>query len=126
MPADPKNHFLWLIQPVLQQRADRSVFKPYLGIADGWGNVTCQEFSGYIVVGRSLGKISEWNWDSVTRCCWRVVCPPFEITITSTRSSAESRLTGKKYEDLINILGLCAAGYVPQLFSVVFPNPEVI
>ncbi|KAJ6598423.1 hypothetical protein DFH09DRAFT_1394686 [Mycena vulgaris] len=36
------------------------------------------------------------------------------------------QLTGKKYEDLINILGLSAAGYVPQLFSIVFPNPEVI
>jgi acyl-coenzyme A synthetase/AMP-(fatty) acid ligase len=35
-------------------------------------------------------------------------------------------VTGKKYEDLINILGLSAAGYVPQLFSVVFPNPVVI
>lgn len=36
------------------------------------------------------------------------------------------RLTGKKYSDGINILGLICAGYIPQLFSVVFANHEVV
>lgn len=36
------------------------------------------------------------------------------------------RLTGKKYSDGINILGLICAGYVPQLFSVVFTSYQVV
>lgn len=36
------------------------------------------------------------------------------------------RLTGRNYEDIINVLALCAAGYIPQLFSSVFPNPAVV
>ncbi|KAF9461626.1 acetyl-CoA synthetase-like protein [Collybia nuda] len=35
-------------------------------------------------------------------------------------------LTGKKYSDGINTLGLISAGYVPQLFSVVFSSHEVV
>jgi acyl-coenzyme A synthetase/AMP-(fatty) acid ligase len=36
------------------------------------------------------------------------------------------RLTGSKYDDLVNILGVSAAGYVPQLFSVVHENANVV
>lgn len=35
-------------------------------------------------------------------------------------------LTGRKYSDFVNILGLISAGYIPELFSVVFANHEVI
>lgn len=38
----------------------------------------------------------------------------------------DSRLTGRKYEDLVNILGISGAGYTPQLFSVVFASTAVV
>ncbi|KAJ7489329.1 hypothetical protein FB451DRAFT_1522932 [Mycena latifolia] len=114
MPADPENHFLSLIQPVLQRRADHLVFKPYLGIEDGWGSVTCQKkkFSEHI-------SLSAAHWGGFLNGIGLMSQDVVGLWLTG-------RLTGKKYEHLINIFGISAAGYVPQLFSVVFPNPEVI
>jgi acyl-coenzyme A synthetase/AMP-(fatty) acid ligase len=36
------------------------------------------------------------------------------------------RVTGRKYEDIVHIMGLCAAGFVPQLFSPIFPDQIVL
>lgn len=36
------------------------------------------------------------------------------------------RLTGRRYEDLVNILGVSAAGFVPQLFSNRYDNLDVL
>ncbi|KAJ7125830.1 putative amp-CoA ligase [Mycena crocata] len=35
-------------------------------------------------------------------------------------------LTGQKYDDAVNIMGVSAAGYVPQMFSSWYSNPNVI
>lgn len=36
------------------------------------------------------------------------------------------RVPGMAYRDVLNIYGLSRAGYVPQLFSIRLPNPEVV
>lgn len=36
------------------------------------------------------------------------------------------RLSGMSYQDVLHIYGISRAGYVPQLFSIRLPNPEVI
>ncbi|KAJ6600810.1 putative amp-CoA ligase [Mycena sp. CBHHK59/15] len=108
MATNSQNHFLSLIQPVLQKRASKLVFKPYLGATEGWGNVTCQTFNEHI-------SSSFRHWGNYLS---GIGLAPHDVVGVW--------LTGKKYTDLINILGLCSAGYVPQLFSVVFPNSDVI
>lgn len=37
-----------------------------------------------------------------------------------------NRIAGYSYSDLVQIYGLSRAGYIPQLFSLRLPNPEVI
>lgn len=36
------------------------------------------------------------------------------------------RLSGMTYQDVLHIYGVSRAGYIPQLFSIRLPNPEVI
>ena len=36
------------------------------------------------------------------------------------------RLSGMTYVDVLHIYGLSRAGYIPQLFSIRLPNPEVV
>ena len=36
------------------------------------------------------------------------------------------RLAGMTYEDVLHIYGMMRAGYVPQLFSLRLPNPDVV
>ena len=36
------------------------------------------------------------------------------------------RLNGMNYVDVLHIYGLSRAGYIPQLFSIRLPNPEVV
>lgn len=37
-----------------------------------------------------------------------------------------SRLTGLTYSDVLHIYGISRAGFVPQLFSLRLPNPDVV
>ncbi|KAJ7182755.1 hypothetical protein C8R43DRAFT_868796 [Mycena crocata] len=108
MAADSENHFLSLVLPVLQKRAEHLVFKPYLGVSDGWGRITSKRFKNHI-------SVAATHWSDT-----------LSDTGLASQDVVGVWVTGKKYEDLINILGLCAAGYIPQLFSVVFPNAEVV
>ncbi|KAJ7678090.1 putative amp-CoA ligase [Mycena polygramma] len=108
MSATSKNHFLSLVRPVLRQNPERLVFRPYLGPVDGWSKINGQEFDRHM-------SASAAHWAEQLGALGLV---PHDVVGVW--------FTGKKYEDLINILGLCAAGYVPQLFSIVFPNPDVI
>lgn len=37
-----------------------------------------------------------------------------------------SRLGGMTYQDVLHIYGISRAGYIPQLFSIRLPNPDVV
>ncbi|EGN93838.1 hypothetical protein SERLA73DRAFT_63440 [Serpula lacrymans var. lacrymans S7.3] len=103
------HHFLSLLKPVLLDKREALIFRPYIGSCPGfqWGTVTFGEFDHHLAA-------SAKHWGEA-----------LENSGFKSRDIIGVWLTGSKYEDLINILGICAAGYVPQLFSVAF-TPHII
>jgi acyl-CoA synthetase (AMP-forming)/AMP-acid ligase II len=49
-----------------------------------------------------------------------------ERALQSRSLTYQCRLPGMTYRDVLIIYGLSRAGYVPQLFSIRLPNPEVV
>lgn len=45
---------------------------------------------------------------------------------STSNNSCRYRLTGISYIDLLHIYGLSRAGYIPQLFSIRLPSPDVV
>jgi len=82
------------------------VFRPYL--SGGWGRVTFRECGAHLAV---VASLRDKQWSNLGFKVGDVV---------------GVWLTGRKYEDLVNVLGICGAGYIPQLFSSNFPNPAVV
>ncbi|KAJ7704927.1 putative amp-CoA ligase [Mycena rosella] len=109
MSLPPNGHFLSSLLPVLEERREQAVFKSR---EDGqntmWKVATFGDLARHVAY-------SSAHWQKTLLTAGLV--PKDVVGIW---------LTGRKYEDVINIMGLSAAGFVPQLFSVVFPNPDVI
>ncbi|KAJ7246935.1 putative amp-CoA ligase [Mycena rebaudengoi] len=101
-------HFLSFILPVLQERRLQAVFKSREEDQLEWTITTFGDLARHLTFSSS-------HWKKTLSA--EGLVPKDVVGIW---------LTGRKYEDAINIMGLSAAGFIPQLFSVVFPNPDVI
>ncbi|KAJ6522267.1 hypothetical protein B0H19DRAFT_1224039 [Mycena capillaripes] len=64
-------------------------------------------------------KLREWSNRTIFR-------PYSKLLGLSPTEVVGMWLTGSKYDDLVNMLGVSAAGYVPQLFSLVYSNVDVV
>ncbi|KAI0917488.1 hypothetical protein AcW1_007324 [Taiwanofungus camphoratus] len=84
------------------------LFKSYLGPVTDWGRVTSLELEGHPCA--SAGFWARTLSDNGLQ--------PSNVV--------GSWWTGSKYEDTLDILGVSAAGYVPQLFSVVCGSEDVV
>lgn len=51
---------------------------------------------------------------------------PRFISIGSLTATVLDRLGGLTYVDIVHIYAVARAGYIPQLFSLKLPNPEII
>ncbi|KAJ7136297.1 putative amp-CoA ligase [Mycena filopes] len=96
------------LPPVLEERREQTVFKSREHRQSAWKVATFGDLARHVA-------FSSGHWKRVLRSAGLVQKDVVGIW-----------LTGRKYDDVVNIMGLSAAGFVPQLFSVVFPNPEVI
>ncbi|KAJ7235106.1 hypothetical protein B0H12DRAFT_1076191 [Mycena haematopus] len=101
-------HFLTLLQPAFCQWSASSVFRPYSRAGQSWGHITFHDTSCHLAS-------SALHWKK-----------QLGSSGVSSGEVVGMWLTGTKYDDLINILGVSAAGYVPQLFSQAFSNPSVV
>ncbi|KAJ7141587.1 putative amp-CoA ligase [Mycena filopes] len=101
-------HFLSLLPPVLEEKHEQTVFKSREERQSAWKVATFGDLARHIAY-------SSGHWKRVLTTAGLVQKDVVGIW-----------LTGRKYDDVVNIMGLSAAGFIPQLFSVVFPNPEVI
>ncbi|KAJ7171029.1 putative amp-CoA ligase [Mycena filopes] len=106
--VDPQVHFLSVLAPKLREWPNRTIFRPYSRSSQTWGTISFHEADLHISQSarhwkKTLGSLGLARQDVVG--LW---------------------LTGSKYEDLINILGVSAAGFIPQLFSVIFSSGDVV
>ncbi|KAJ7016166.1 putative amp-CoA ligase [Mycena alexandri] len=108
MPSPTSKHFLSFLLPVLEERRQQAVFKSRKDHSSAWKVATFNDLARHV------------GWSS----------SHWQRTLTAAglvqREVVGVWLTGRKYSDVVNIMAVSAAGFVPQLFSVVFPNSEVI
>jgi acyl-CoA synthetase (AMP-forming)/AMP-acid ligase II len=64
----------------------------------------------------SLGGLSS--------ACGQSIYTPFNHL--TSNDQCYCRLSGMTYVDVLHIYGLSRAGYIPQLFSIRLPNPDVV
>ncbi|EKM58135.1 uncharacterized protein PHACADRAFT_206972 [Phanerochaete carnosa HHB-10118-sp] len=101
---DTANHYLSLLLPALKRFRDKVIIRPFLGgTPPRWGEVT----------------FTQWDLQLATaRLHWLKILAGLGLQQTDV---VGLWLTGKQHTDLLNISSVSAAGYVPQLFSPVFP-----
>ncbi|KAJ7022960.1 hypothetical protein C8F04DRAFT_1307002 [Mycena alexandri] len=108
MPLPTSKHFLSFLVLVLEERHQQAVFKSRKDRSSPWKVATFNDLTRHV------------GWSSAH----------WQQTLTAAglvqKDIVGLWLTGRKYDDVVNIMAVSAAGFVPQLFSVVFPNPEVI
>lgn len=120
------HHFLSLLKPVFREKAQSLIFRPYLGSTTAWGKVTFREYEAHLSV---VAQQCSQQWPNLGITGGDVVGVWYVFVSSHKRVRVYElslRLTGRKYEDLVNVIGICAAGYIPQLFSSNFPNPSVV
>ncbi|KZT05761.1 putative amp-CoA ligase [Laetiporus sulphureus 93-53] len=101
------DHFLAKVLPTLRGRAAAPFFRNYLGPGMEWGCITYESFAADV-------KAAISHWKGVLS---GFVQPSSVVGLW---------LTGVKYEDILNILGVSASGHIPQLFSVLHANQDVV
>ncbi|KAJ7483260.1 putative amp-CoA ligase [Mycena latifolia] len=109
MSSPTTGHFISFLLPVLEERREEVVFKSRVENApNAWMVATFGDLARHVAY-------SAAHWQKTL----------FDVGLAQ-KDVVGVWLTGRKYEDVVNIMGVSAAGFVPQLFSVVFPNPDVI
>ncbi|KAF7336547.1 putative amp-CoA ligase [Mycena sanguinolenta] len=101
-------HFLSFLLPVLKEKREEAVFKSRENTENAWMVASFGDLARHVAY-------SSAHWHHTLSAAGVV-----------QKQVVGVWLTGRKYEDVVNIMGVSAAGFIPQLFSVVFPNPEVI
>ena len=89
------------------------------------GRNTFVYLSSRFTPSQGLFQVRAWEEEDRTWLC-RCVLVRTNVHKISASDLLLSRLTGRKYFDTINILGLMFAGYIPQLFSTIFDNTSVV
>lgn len=118
------NNIVCRLLTALRDMDDFPIFRPYLGPEMGWGSVMASEFLRHMAASTAHWKAQM----PLLGCQINDVVGLWFVVIYSLQLQALTplRLTGQKYEDLLSILGLVTAGYVPQIFGLAFSNPKVI
>ncbi|KAJ7717991.1 putative amp-CoA ligase [Mycena metata] len=104
----PSAHFLSLLAPKLREWPNRTIFRPYLESSQTWGSISFHDADRHI-------SQSAQHWKEALSSLG--LAPQDVVGLW---------LTGSKYEDLINILGVSAASFIPQLFSVTYSNAGMV
>ncbi|PPQ78838.1 hypothetical protein CVT26_011849 [Gymnopilus dilepis] len=104
--ADKNGHIISTLLTSIAGRQEFVVFRPRQG--KGWGEILSSTFHHDLLQAKGYFK-SELGRRKI-----------------EPGSVVASWLTGRKYLDTINILGLMFAGYIPQLFSTIFDNTSVV
>ncbi|KAL4071030.1 hypothetical protein J3A83DRAFT_4530563 [Scleroderma citrinum] len=107
-----KSHLTVLEQSAILYHSDVAFRIPRLdpttGKVHNWSSISYQQFKEDV---------------EFTARYWRTVLETHGIP---QRSVIGLWLSGMSYQDTLHIYGISRAGYVPQLFSIRLPNPEVI
>ncbi|KAJ3506197.1 hypothetical protein NLJ89_g7003 [Agrocybe chaxingu] len=107
MESSPINeHVVIMLLAALKSQVEHIVFRPYLGGDGKWGSISSTTFVQDLLFSQS-------HYRSV-------------LGDNSSKNIVGLWLTGQKYSDTFNIMGVMLAGFVPQLFSTNFPNEDVI
>ncbi|CAA7266896.1 unnamed protein product [Cyclocybe aegerita] len=107
MESSPINeHVIPMLLAVLKSQVEHAVFRPYLGGDGKWGSISSATFMQDLLFYQNHYRSA--------------------LGDNSSKNIVGLWLSGRKYSDTVNIMGLMLAGFIPQLFSTNFPNEEVI
>jgi acyl-CoA synthetase (AMP-forming)/AMP-acid ligase II len=96
------------------------------GSIEGWESITYQRFRGDV---ESYARYwaGVFKRDRIPqRSVIGIWCVDKCIAAIRSRLIQIFRVSGFTYTDVLHIYGISRAGYIPQLFSLRLPNPEVI